>query len=88
MKARERRRIASELRGLRLIGGGLGCVWFCSRRGLILSAPACEALARAATRLGFANRRNRGWGAVTVALAQKSLRAVIDDAMAELEKRP
>lgn len=77
------REVGRELRGLRFVTGGPGIFLLCERHRLIASSDACQALMRAAGRLGF----GPSWGGVTRALSQWSLGDVISEAIEEQETR-
>lgn len=73
--------VARELRGMRFVTGGPGVFILCDRHHLIASTAACQALARAAGRLGF----EPAWAGVTRALSAWALGDVITEAIEEQE---
>ncbi len=76
------RDVARELRRLRFETGGRGVILLAPRRGIWPpTTEACQALERAAGRLGFGNH----WRGVVKALSQWALPDVMSEAIEEQE---
>jgi hypothetical protein len=78
------REVARELRGMRFVSGASGVFFLCERHRNIASTEACQALERAAGRLGFGNH----WKGVTKALSMWALPDVLSEAIEEQEALP
>ncbi len=81
--------LGDELRGLRLTSGGHGCIVVATGLGPWASEDACEALVRAAHRLGFGRFPENGlvldWLGVARAIAAGCWVDLLSEAIEESE---